>query len=150
MWLSKTVLYVDLSNDNSKYGWAITDDLWSCFCMRWFLCTELVCVSCAMKLEGVWYDLTVLILLSWSSTCHILNWIHVCEGSHWCGQRQVMGFLGAGWIWHGCKGVVHAKIEMLIEIGTMWWKSSKFVCVGKFDVMKKLEVWRKNWELNQA
>jgi hypothetical protein len=28
--------------------------------------------------------------------------------------------------------LVHAKIGSLVEIGIMWWKSWKFVCVGKF------------------
>jgi hypothetical protein len=33
--------------------------------------------------------------------------------------------------------LVHAKIGSLVEIGTMWWKSWKFMCVGKFIYVEK-------------
>jgi hypothetical protein len=33
------------------------------------------------------------------------------------------------WLWM-C--LVHAKIGSLVEIGMMWWKSWKFICVEKF------------------
>ena len=46
------------------------------------------------------------------------------------------------WCWSNCAilniiliyrvCLVHAKIESLVENGTMWWKSWKFMCVGKF------------------
>ena len=46
--------------------------------------------------------------------------------------------------------LVHAKIKSLVEIGTMWQKSWKFMCVGKFWCDGKVGIWRKSLELNKA
>lgn len=36
--------------------------------------------------------------------------------------------------------LVHTEIESLVETGTMWRKSLKFMYVEKFNVMEKLKV----------
>jgi hypothetical protein len=47
-------------------------------------------------------------------------------------------------MWKVC--LVHSKIESLIEIGIMWWKSWKFMCVGKFWCDEKIKSLKKNFE----
>jgi hypothetical protein len=41
--------------------------------------------------------------------------------------------------------LVHGKIESLVEIGTMWQKSWKFMCVGKFWCDGKVESLKKKF-----
>ena len=46
--------------------------------------------------------------------------------------------------------LVHVKIKSLVEIGTMWKKSLKFMCVEKFWCDKKVRSLKKKFRTKQA